>query len=318
MTEIGLFLSSEEHDGTALVQFAREAEEAGIRRVWVSDHFHPWISNQGHSPFVWCVIGGIASTTELAVTTAVTCPTFRLHPAIVAHAAATAARMLPGRFTLGVGSGEALNEHVLGQHWPPPRVRLEMLAEAIEVMRELWTGKQVHWRGEHYVVEAARLYTRPEGEIPVHVSALGPRAMDLVISHGDGWITTSPDDEQLMRRFRADGRGPATVGVKVCWGPDEAAARRLAHERWPNSLVAGPLNQELPQPSHFEAASSDVTEDQVAEVIACGPDPERHLATIQACLDAGFDEVYVSQIGPDQAGFLEFFRKELAPRLGVG
>lgn len=315
MTEIGYFLSSEEHDGTTLVETARLAEQHGFRRVWVSDHYHPWLDRQGHSPFVWCVIGGIAATTELHVATAVTCPTFRIHPAVVAQAAATAAAMLPGRFTLGLGTGERLNEHILGQHWPPVGVRLEMLGEAIEVMRALWTGERVDWRGRHYTVEGARVYTRPDQPLPVQISAMGRRAMELVLSHGDGWITTVPDTE-LMAEFREKGGRRASAGVKVCWGPDERAARRLAREVWPTSAVGGELQQELAMPRHFEQATSSVTEDQVAEVIACGPDPERHLAALRPYLDAGFDEVYISQIGPDQAGFMRFFAEELRPRLG--
>lgn len=316
MAEIGYFLSSEEHDGTTLVETAVRAEEAGFRSVWVSDHFHPWTDRQGQSPFVWCVIGGIAARTQLRVTTAVTCPTFRIHPAVMAQAAATAAAMMPGRFTFGLGSGEALNEHVLGQHWPPPETRQDRLREAIEIMRALWEGGWVDWYGDHYTVEGARIYTRPDQPIPIQISAFGPRSMELVITHGDGWITTSPD-RKLMEQFRRAGRGRASAGIKVCWGPDEAAARRMAHELWPNAGVPGQLSQELPMPAHFQQASSLVTEDQIGEIFACGPDPERHIAAIRPFLEAGFDEVYVSQIGPDQAGFMEFYEKELRHRLGA-
>jgi G6PDH family F420-dependent oxidoreductase len=314
MAEIGYFLSSEEHDGTTLVETAVRAEEAGFRSVHISDHFHPWLDDQGQSPFVWCVIGGIAARTRLRVATAVTCPTFRLHPAIVAQAAATAAGMMPGRFTLGVGTGEALNEHVLGQRWPSPGVRIDRLREAIEIMRALWEGGWVNWHGEHFTVEGARLYTLPEGPIPIQISAFGQKAMDLVVSHGDGWITAAPDQE-LMDRFRREGKGRASAGVKVCWGPDDAAARRLAHRAWRNAGVPGQLSQELPMPAHFEQASSLVSEDQVGEIFACGPDPERHVAAVRPYLEAGFDEVYVAQIGPDQAGFMEFYEKELRHRL---
>jgi G6PDH family F420-dependent oxidoreductase len=310
MTEIGYFLSSEEHPGSTLVDTARRAEDAGFTRVWLSDHFHPWTDSQGHSPFVWCVIGGIASTTQLRLTTAVTCPTVRIHPVIVAQAAATAAEMMPGRFTLGVGSGEALNEHVLGEHWPTAPVRLEMLHEAIEIIRELWKGEEVDWRGRHYTVESARIYTRPDTPPPIVISAFGPAAMELVVDLGDGWATTSPDQE-LMRTFRARGRGPATAGIKVCWGPDEAEARKLAHEKWRSSGVPGELSQVLPTPAHFEQASELVTEDQIAAKIACGPDVETHLAALEPYFEAGFDEIYISQVGPDQAGFMDFWQKEL-------
>jgi G6PDH family F420-dependent oxidoreductase len=314
MTEFGYFLSSEEHDGTTLVDTARRAEEVGFDRVWVSDHYHPWISRQGHSPFVWCVIGGIASTTDLRVATAVTCPTFRLHPAVVAQAAATAAAMLPGRFTLGLGTGEALNEHILGEHWPPAGIRLERLAEAIDLMRALWRGDRVDWRGAHFTVEGARIYTLPDDPIPIQISAFGTKAMELVLSHGDGWITTQPD-QKLLSRFRTKGQGTASATVKVCWSADESEARRLAHQLWPIEVLGGALLQELPMPAHFEQAVSNVTEDQIADLVACGPDPERHLAALTPFLEAGFDEVYVSQIGPDQEGFLRFFADELRPRL---
>jgi G6PDH family F420-dependent oxidoreductase len=314
MTEIGYLLASEEHDGTTLVQQAIQAEEAGFRRVWISDHYHPWIDRQGQSPFVWSVIGGIATATGLRLATAVTCPTYRLHPAVVAQAAATTAAMMPGRFTLGVGTGEALNEHILGDHWPPTAVRQDRLREAIDLMRALWEGTRVDWDGGHFTVEGARIYTRPDEPIPVLVSALAPKAMELVISHGDGWVTTSPDTE-LLAEFRRHGRGPAAASVKVCWGPDEAAARRLAHELWPNSALPGELGRELPMPAHFAQASQLVTEDQVAEIFACGPDPERHLAALRPYLDAGFDELYIQQIGLDTPGFLDFFTRELRPRL---
>jgi G6PDH family F420-dependent oxidoreductase len=312
MTEIGYFLATEEHDGRTLVQMARRAEEVGIRRIWISDHYHPWIDRQGHSPFVWSVLGGIAEVTNLAVTTAVTCPTFRIHPAVLAQAAATTAAMMPGRFTFGLGSGEALNEHILGQVWPSPGVRLDMLGEAIELMRRLWQGDVVNWSGTYYTVESARIYTLPDDPIPVAISAFGPKAMDVVISHGDGWITTQVDTGMLAR-FRNEGHGPASASVKVCWNENEA--RRLAHQLWPNALLPGQLGQELPMPAHFEQAARLVTEEQAAEAFPCGPDPAVHLAAIQPYLDAGFDEVYIHQIGPDQEAFLRFFANELRPRL---
>jgi G6PDH family F420-dependent oxidoreductase len=314
MTEFGYFLSSEEHPGSTLVDIARQAEDAGFRSVWLSDHFHPWTDSQGQAPFAWCVVGGIAATTQLRLTTAVTCPTMRLHPVIVAQAAATAAEMMPGRFTLGVGSGEALNEHVLGEHWPTAPVRLEMLREAVELLRELWKGEDTDWRGRHYTVENARIYTRPDTPPPVMISAFGPAAMEVVVDQGSGWITTSPDTEG-MRTFRARGHGPAAAGIKVCWGPDEAEARKLAHELWRSSGVPGELSQLLPTPAHFEQASELVTEEQIAEKIACGPDVETHLAGIRPYLDAGFDEIYISQVGPDQAGFMKFWNDELEPAL---
>jgi G6PDH family F420-dependent oxidoreductase len=316
MAEIGYFLSSEEHGPRDLVRFAQMAEQAGFRAAWISDHYHPWIDRQGQSPFVWSVLGGIAATTrDLRVTTAVTCPTIRTHPAVIAQAAATTACMMPGRFALGVGSGEALNEHVTDAPWPEPSVRLDMLEEAVEVMRLLWKGGVQSHYGDHYRVRGARIYTLPDEPPPVIVSAFGEKSVQLAARIGDGWASTSPDADMVKTYTDAGGTGVKQAGVKVCWGPDEGKSRQLAHELWPTSGVPGQLSQELPMPQHFEEASELVTEEQVAEKITCGPDPERHVQAIKQYIDAGFDEVYVSQVGPDQEGFLEFFSKEVRPRL---
>ena len=315
MSEIGYFLSSEEHGPSDLVDYARHAEEAGFTSAWISDHFHPWNDQQGQSPFVWSVIGGIAATTRLRLTTAVTCPTMRIHPAVIAQAAATSAVMMPGRFLLGVGTGENLNEHILGQHWPPTAIRLEMLEEAVEVMRRLWTGEITTHEGKHYRVENARIYSVPDQPPPVLVSAFGPKAADVAARVADGLVSTSPDAETVDRYRSHGGSGPAQAGIKVCWAADEAAARRTAHQLWANSGLPGQLAQELPMPAHFEQASQLVTEDQIAEMIVGGPDPEPYVETVRTYLDAGFDEVYISQVGKDQAGFFDFYRKELAPRL---
>ena len=316
MSEIGYFLSSEEHGPGELVAFARQAEDAGFTSAWISDHFHPWNDNQGQASFVWTVIGGIAATTELRLTTAVTCPTMRIHPAVIAHAAATAAVMMPGRFLLGVGTGEKLNEHILGQHWPPTAIRLEMLEEAVGVMRRLWEGEVTTHEGKHYRVENARIYSRPDRPPPVLVSAFGPKAADVAARIADGLVSTSPYADTVERYRSQGGSGPVQAGVKVCWAADEATARKTAHHLWSNSGVPGELSQELPMPAHFEQASQLVTEDQVAEKIVCGPDPEPYVEMVGTYLDAGFDEVYISQVGKDQAGFFEFYRRELAPRLG--
>ena len=315
MSEIGYFLSSEEHGPRQLVDIARQAESTGFRSVWISDHFHPWNGKQGQASFVWSVIGGIAATTELKLTTAVTCPTIRMHPAIVAHAAATAAMMMPGRFWLGVGSGENLNEHILGDRWPPASTRLEMLEESVAVMRSLWEGGVTSHEGKHYRVENARIYSLPEEPPPVLVSAFGPKAISVAARIGDGYVSTSPDRE-LLERYRSEGgKGPAVAGTKICWARDEATARKTAFELWANTGVPGELSQELAMPAHFEQASQLVTEEQVAGSITCGPDPEPHLEGIRRYLDAGFDEVYVSQVGYDQTGFFDFYRRELLPRL---
>ncbi|QXC62210.1 TIGR03557 family F420-dependent LLM class oxidoreductase [Aquihabitans sp. G128] len=315
MAEIGYFLSGEEHGPNALLEQAKGAEAHGFSSVWISDHFHPWLDEQGSSPFVWGVIGAIAATTSLQVTTAVTCPTMRIHPAIVAQAAATASLQLDGRFRLGVGTGEALNEHVLGDRWPGADERIDQLREAIEVMRKLWTGEQLSFEGDHYVVDRARLYDHPTETIPVPISAFGPKALDLAIEVGDGFVTASPDGDSRQRYQDEGGTGPTMAGVKVCWGADEDEAAKLAHHLWRNEGVPGELAQELPMPGHFAQASELVTVEAIKDSHACGPDPERHVEILKEYLDAGFDEVYVNQIGPDQEGFFEFFESEVRPRL---
>jgi G6PDH family F420-dependent oxidoreductase len=315
MAEIGYFLSSEEHGPRDLVRIAGQAEAAGFRSVWISDHYHPWTDRQGEAPFVWSVIGGIAASTELRVTTAVTCPTVRMHPAVVAHAAATAAAMLPGRFLLGVGTGENLNEHVLGGAWPRVDVRFAMLEEAVEVVRELWSGRLTSYDGRYYQVSNARIYSLPETPPPILMSALGRKAVEVAARIADGLISTRPDADAIRHYRDVGGTGPRQGGLKVCWARDEAEARKLAHELWATEHVPGEASRELPLPSHFEDLAELVTEERVADVVPCGPDPERHAAAIRQYLDAGFDEVYVSQIGPDQAGFFDFWQREVRPRL---
>ncbi|EFC79632.1 Luciferase-like monooxygenase [Parafrankia sp. EUN1f] len=250
MSFVGYALSCEEHGATDLVEQARRAEQAGFDGLWISDHFHPWNEAQGQSPFVWAVIGAIAQATDqLPLTTGVTCPTVRVHPAVVAQAAATVATMMPGRFRLGVGSGEALNEHILGDAWPATDVRLEMLEEAVEVIRRLWAGEIVNYRGHHYTVDRARLYSLPEAPPPILISGFGPKATELAARVGDGYCGTTPDAE-LLKLFESSGGAgkPRHGAVKVCWAPDESAARRTVHRIWPNSELPGELSQELPTP----------------------------------------------------------------------
>jgi G6PDH family F420-dependent oxidoreductase len=313
--KIGYFLSSEEFAPAELLRQARLAEEHGFQGLWISDHYHPWVDAQGESPFVWSVIGALSQVTRLPVTTAVTAPTLRIHPAIVAQAAATSAVLHEGRFRLGVGSGEALNEHILGDAWPSADVRLEMLEEAIDVMRELWRGGQVERYGEHYAVENARLYTLPDQPPQVYVSGFGPKSVDVAARVGDGYCIVGPAKD-LIDRYRGAGGGDKVVqsGTKVCWGPDEAQARRTAHRIWPNEALPGELPQILPTPAHFEQACQVVTEDMVAESVVCGPDMERHVASLQEFADAGVDEVYVQQIGGDHEGFFAAYAEHVLPR----
>jgi G6PDH family F420-dependent oxidoreductase len=312
----GYFLACEEFGPDELLDQARQAQDAGFDALWISDHFHPWNEAQGHSPFVWSVIGALAQVCELPVTTAVTCPTIRTHPAIIAQAAATSAVMHHGRFRLGVGSGEALNEHVLGDRWPSIDLRLEMLEESIEVMRELWAGGFVTRHGQHYTVEHAKIYTLPEEPPAVYVSGFGTKAVELAGRIGDGYVGVSPDAE-LVQRFRDAGGGPkpAQGGFKVCVAEDEAAGSEIAHRLWPNMGVPGELAQVLPSPLHFEQASELVTPEMVGEIAICGRDAGRHVKQARAYVDAGYDEVYVANIGPNQEAFMSLWRDEVLPEL---
>lgn len=292
------------------------AEQAGFQSLWISDHYHPWNGAQGQSPFVWSVIGALSEAVSLPIETAVTCPTVRMHPAVVAQAAATAAVMTGGRFRLGVGTGEALNEHILGDAWPRASVRMEMLEEAVQIMRRLFTGDEVSHHGTHYKVENARLYTVPDEPVPIDISGFGPAATNLAARIGDGYITMMPE-EPMVEQFRKGGGGakPVSGGIKLCYGGDRDEAVRTVRRLWSNQFLPGEMGQILPTPSHFEQLEPLVTEDMVADKAVCGDDVEEHVAALSAFADAGFDRIYVNQIGPDQRGFFDFYRTKVLPQL---
>jgi G6PDH family F420-dependent oxidoreductase len=317
--ELGYALSSEEHGPCELVDQARRAEEVGFSFALISDHFHPWVSRQGQSPFVWSVIGAIAQATDrIRLGTGVTCPIRRFHPALAAHAAATAAAMMPGRFFLGVGSGEHLNEHIFGEAWPPPETRLEMLEEAIGLIRALWSGESTSRSGAHFRVDEAQIYTLPEAVPPIYVAASGPSAASLAARVGDGLIATSPDAD-LVEAFRAEGgrRKPRFGQLTVCYDQDPERAERTAHEFWPTAGLKGEgdLKWELKTPELFEQLVANVSREDVAESILCSADSEAHLAEIRKFADAGFDHVYVHQVGPRQEEFFRFYENEVLPKL---
>ena len=292
------------------------AEEAGFEALWISDHFHPWNDEQGQGPFVWGIIGALSQACRLPVTTAVTAPTVRLHPAIVAQAAATAAVQLDGRFTLGVGTGEALNEHVLGDRWPSEDVRLEMLEEAVAVMRALWQGDFTYHHGRHYTVENARIYTRPDEPPRVFVSAFGDKSFDLAVRIGDGFITTQPDAEQVAAWKAKAGRDkPAQGGYKVCVAPTEDEGVAIAHRLWANAGLPGELSQVLPSPKHFEQASELVTKEITRESTVCGHDVGAHVEAFAPYADAGFDDVYIANMGPHYRDFFTLYGDEVLARL---
>jgi coenzyme F420-dependent glucose-6-phosphate dehydrogenase len=317
MVQIGFTLSSEEQGPTELVRLAGAIERAGFAFATISDHFHPWTSTQGNSPFVWSVLGGIASTTErLRVGTGVTCPLIRMHPAVIAHASATAAEMMPGRFFLGLGTGENLNEHVTGERWPSASERREMLEEAIGMIRELWRGELVDHHGRYYQVVDAQLFTAPQAPPPIYVAAAGPQAARLAGRLGDGLIGTSPEPETVDTFEREGGSGKPRVGqLTVCWAADGPTAVETAMRWWPTAALQGELMQELPLPRHFEQATSTVTREQLEGAVVCGPDPDRHVEAIDRYVAAGYDHVVIHQVGPDQDGGLRFYADEVLPRI---
>jgi G6PDH family F420-dependent oxidoreductase len=317
MTSFGYSLSSEEQRPLDLVRLAAEAEEAGFEFALISDHYHPWVETQGQAPFIWTVLGGIATATKnLRVGTGVTCPIMRYHPVLVAQMAATAAAMMEGRFFLGLGAGENLNEHVYGDHFPPPVVRQEMLVEAIEIIRELWEGDELTRHGDFFAVEEARVYTLPKKLPEIYLAADGPRAAGVAAEISDGLISVSPEKEIVESFRKAGGKGKPMIGqVAVCYAESEAEARKRAHHYWPISGLQGQAKWELRSPKHFDGLVKGVSEDQVAESIICSPDPAKHVEAIQKFVDAGFDHVYVHQIGTEQGPFFRFYQDQVLPAL---
>jgi G6PDH family F420-dependent oxidoreductase len=317
MAEFGYTLMGEQAGPRQLVRDATRAEAAGFDFAVASDHYYPWLEEQGHSPYAWSVLGAVAQVTErMRLMSFVTCPTRRYHPAVVAQKAATIGLLSDGRFTLGLGAGENLNEHVVGG-WPHVRVRHRMLAEALQIIQRLLTGQTVHFDGEYFEVPEARLWDRPAEGVPIAVAVSGPDSCRLAANYADAMIATEPK-AGLIREFENSGgvRRPRYGQVALCYGPDEQECRRRAHEQQRQFGLGWPVNAELPDPAAFAAASAMVSEDQVAAQIPCGPDPQRHVDAVRAYLDAGFTHVAVIQVGGEhQDEFLDFAEKELLPAL---
>jgi G6PDH family F420-dependent oxidoreductase len=318
--QIGYKLAAEAFDPQELIRQAVAAERAGFDFVEISDHYHPWLDVQGHSPFAWTVLGAIAAKTErLGLATGVTCPTVRYHPAIIAQAAATLALVSDGRFTLGIGAGERLNEHIVGRGFPGVHERQAMLREALEIIRLLWRGGYQNYDGRHLRLEDARVFDLPEQLPTIAVAAGGPDAARLAAELGDGLFATEPRADLVEHFTAAGGSGPRYAEAPVAWAPDEKTAAQAVHEtsRW--ALTGWKVMSELPNPVNFEAATTTVTLDDVMGQFACGPDPERHVEVVKPFIDAGFDHIVLQNAGPDPDGFIEFFRAELSDRLrGLG
>jgi G6PDH family F420-dependent oxidoreductase len=316
MASYGYSLMCELHDPNELLAQASRAEAAGFDFVTISDHFHPWLRSHHHSPYAWSVLGALAvQTTDVELISFVTCPTIRYHPAIVAQKAATVATMSGGRFGLGVGAGENLNEHVVGRGWPPAHVRHEMLAEAIEIMRSLWAGGYYRHEGKHFTVHDARIFTLPDEPPPIYVAAGGSASLALAARAGDGIVATEP------RRELAEGFDEAAGAPKPKYGQlavsvddDEARARRVAHELFRFGVPGWKVMSELPNPVNFEAATANVREEDVAKSIPCGADVGRHVDAIAQWTRAGFDRIAIVSLG-NLDRFFEFWEQELYPRL---
>jgi G6PDH family F420-dependent oxidoreductase len=315
--EYGYTLMSEEHGPKELVDIARRAEECDFTFLVQSDHYHPWVPEQQHSPYAWTVLGGVAVATErIELATYVTCPILRYHPAVVAQKAATLAILSDNRFTLSLGAGEQLNEHVVGRGWPPVHVRHEMLGEAIEIIRLLWQGGYQRHEGRHFRVDDARVFDLPDRPIPIAVAVSGRASLELALRHADQLVATEPLGE-LVQRFR-DTKGAAahaTCQLPVYYDPDATRAREVAHARFRWSTLGWKVMSELPNPVNFAAATDLTTPEQVAEAVPCGPDPQPYVDAVRRFADAGFDRLAFVQIGDEQDAFFEFWNRELRDAL---
>jgi G6PDH family F420-dependent oxidoreductase len=316
MIKLGYKLMSEEHGAGELVENARRAEQAGFEFAAISDHFSPWLEEQGHAPLAWPVLGAIANATErLGLMTAVTCPIMRYHPAIIAQGAATLGMLSGGRFTLGLGAGERLNEHVVGDGWPGLGERHERLSEAVDIIQGLLAGELSNFRGRYFRLDSARLFDRPEAKPAVMIAAGGPEAARLAGRKGDGLIATEARPELIEAFTGVGGSGPRYAEVALCYAEREEDAKKTAHRYFRWTLTGWPVLAELPDTEAFAAASRHASPEIVAQMVSCGPSAERHLKAIDRYRQAGFDHLILVQIGPEQAAFIDFFERELAPAL---
>jgi G6PDH family F420-dependent oxidoreductase len=313
MTRFGYTLMTEQSGPRQLVDYAVSAEQAGFDFEVSSDHYSPWLASQGHAPNAWPVLGAVAhATNTVQLYSYVTCPTIRYHPAIVAQQAATVQILADGRFTLGLGSGENLNEHVVGQGWPTVDRRLDMLAEAIKLIRELLSGDLIDFRGEFFEVDSARIWDVPEVPVTIAVSMTGEKSVEKLAVAADHLINVAPDREIVegwQERRQATGvlpEGRVIGQVPVCWDPDRVAAVERAHDqfRWFGGGWA--VNADLPTPAGFAAATKFVRPEDVADAIPCGPDLDAIVAAVAPYRDAGFTDIALVQIGDEgQQRFLD-------------
>lgn len=313
---LGFKLFAEAYPPAEIVRQAVQAEEAGFDFVEVSDHFHPWVSEHEHSGFAFSMLAAAAARTErIELATGVTCPFIRYHPAIVAQAAATTALLSDGRFTLGIGAGERLNEHIVGAGWPPVAVRHEMLREAIEIIRLLWSGGYQSYSGKHLRLEDARVFDLPDQLPRIVVAAGGPAAARIAGELGDALFATEPREDLVSAYRSAGGTGPRYAEVPLAWAPTEDAAAEHARKLFRFGITGWKVQAELPNPVNFDAATRLVTAEHMREQFGCGPDAQRHVEVAKDFLDAGYDQLALINAGPDMDGFFDFFGKELGPAL---
>jgi coenzyme F420-dependent glucose-6-phosphate dehydrogenase len=325
---LGYAASFEQFHPTDLLNYSKQAEKAGFGAVMASDHFHPWVPSQGHSAFVWSWMGALGAQTNLRFGTGVTPPGYRYHPAVIAQAAATLEAMFPGRFYLGLGAGEALNEHIVGDYWPEAPVRLERLMEAIEIIQALFTGKVIKHRGVHFNVESAKIYTLPDAPPPIYVATSGPIMAQRTGKFTDGMITVGAADEKikgLLERYekgaREAGKDPATMPrilqVKVSFADSEEQAVEYAMKEWPNGGMNFP-KADIRNPEDFEAMSKLVRPENYKNRVLLTPELSEHVAHIQHFIDLGFNEIYIHNVARNQEAFIEAYGKHVVPNLKWG
>ncbi len=325
MGVIGYAAMFEQFHPTDLLKWCQLAEDVGFTSVMASDHFHPWTPQQGQSAFVWSWMGALGAQTSLRFGTGVTPPGYRYHPAIVAQAAATLEAMFPGRFWLGLGAGEALNEHIVAEYWPEPATRLEKLMESIEVIQKLFTGKPVKYQGKHIRMETAKLYTLPETPPPIYVATSGPIMSERTGRMVDGIITVGAADEKikmLLGRFEKGAREagkdpskmPKIIQLHVSWAESQEAAMEQAIKEWPNGGMNFP-KQDIRNPEDFEAMAKLVRPENFKGRVLISADLEEHREHIQHFIDLGFTEVYVHNVGRNQEQFIKEFGKRVIPNL---
>jgi G6PDH family F420-dependent oxidoreductase len=315
--QLGYTMMTEQAGPRELVGHVVRAEEVGFDFAVSSDHYFPWLDEMGHSPNAWVTLGAVAqATSRIPLMTYVTCPTFRYHPAVVAQQAATLQILSEGRFTLGLGSGENLNEHVVGQGWPPADVRQEMFMEAIQIIRELFDGEgYTNFRGQHFDVESAKLWDLPEKRVPIGVASGGKQASRIAGELADVLIATEPEPELVEAFDAAGGAGkPRIAQMPISFGTDKAAAVTRAHSLFRWFGFGWKVNAELPGPIAFDAAAQFVREEDVESSIPCGDDVGAVIDAAREYADAGFTHLALVQIGGDQQEpYLEWTRNELLP-----